>query len=1849
MKTKLLGAVAGVLLAVTGMPAIARLSSPTVANAAQAADPSKNPHYFGPYPNWVNSPQAMSDAVVTISGGGGAGAEAVATVEPTTGAITKIDVTVPGSGYTGNPNVTITAPVIAPRTVATATAQISTGAISSITVDETGYGFKAPVATLTPQPGHLPTTPATVVASGGVDDMAIVSGGVGYTNPTVEFTLPDRPGGTQATGTATQTGGVITGVAVVDPGSGYITAPGVTIKEGTTINPDAAVVTSTINVTQVDVDAGGAGYTGKPTISIMDVVDPVHPTNPPIDRNASGTVTISSLGAVTSITMGNHGAGYLTPGLRKFVDTLPGMGQAGENNLHTYIPTAVADTETYPGTDYYEIAVVQFRHQFSQDIPATLVRGYVQLSTSVVPGDNRTQLFNEMLTGAPVPVLLNGQPVYATDAPQYLGPTIIASKNRPVRVLFRNLLPAGSAGDLFIPVDTTVMGSGMGPDATTLDPTTKVPLENVVDQGTVTDGVRNPMCGNSPKPATCYTENRAELHLHGGITPWISDGTPHQWITPANETGTLYPKGVSVQNVPDMPDPGPGAETFFYTNQQSARLMFYHDHSWGITRLNVYAGEAAGYIITDDVEQSLFGSSGLFPDLGEGTPLIVQDKTFVASDARMAQLDPTWDKASWGGIGSLWVPHVYMPAQNPSAPSGQNPFGRWMYGSWFWPPATNVKYAPILNPYYDPTCDPSTAAFCEPQMIPGTPNISVGMEAFNDTPLVNGTAYPTTTLDPKTYRFRVLNAANDRFFNLQWYVADPTTGTLSEVALKQSEVDAAQTDPVVQPTVDTAKSPVGPSWVQIGTEGGFLPMPVIVPNQQVTYITDPTRFDVGNVDKHSLMLAPAERADVIVDFSQYRGKTLILYNDAPAAYPARQPNMDYYTGDPNLTASGGAPTTLPGYGPNTRTIMQVKVSTKAPAVAFDRPNTTLDGMGRLTAAFTHHLDGNNQPAGVFEKSQHPIIVGQAAYNVALGTSFIQTGWCSAPKNPTPDCDGFARIQEQGGTPFKFDTLNNTKLSIPFEPKGMHDEMNSASFDEYGRMSANMGLEAPGATPILQNIVLYPFVNPATEILDANALPSSLNVTKISSASDGTQIWKITHNGVDTHPIHFHLFDVQLINRVTWDGIIIPPEPTELGWKETVRVSPLEDTIVAVRPIVPTLPFNLPDSRRPLNPAMPIGATGDLNGTLNGQEAGFNNTDPLGQPMTTAISNDVVNFGWEYVFHCHILSHEEMDMMRPMIVHFSSTKPAAPTNVAAARTVDKLAATVTWTDPTPIDMTNLTTWGSRQNEIGFKVERATLGAGNVPAAYAQIGTSLANETEYFDATADRYTSYAYRISAWNEAGSTSSVVVNSFGQPMAPTALTARVQPRVGNVALAQVALSWTNNNLAYQPGDTIDVERAVGAGAYTNLAHLATTATSYVDATVDPGAYHYQVFVNRAGNSSGYAGPVDVSVGNTNMVLTNTPNPGVLGSIITFSVAVTSGGVSPNPAVPTGTVQFSVNGSNVNVPLDGAGNASYNTSSLSVGTYTITATYQGDAIFPSATATATQTVTLRPTTVVVASSRNPSTPAASVTLTATVAPVTGAGTPAGVVQFTITNGASPNTVTSANLVNGVASYTTSSLSTMAHTVTATYNGSSSFQGSTSSAFTQTVSKVSSTLTLSSATNPAVWGQTGGVKATLNTTLATGNVIFTVDGTAQAGIALVSGVATLNYSSLSVGTHSISASYAGDSSYNASSSASNLSQVINKASTTVSLSSSKNPAARGTVLTFTATVRVTAPGGGTAVGTVQFKVGTTNLGAAVTVNGAGVATVTSSTLAVGANSITAVYSGNTNYNTSTSTALNQTIQ
>ena len=1346
-------------------PQIAQATLP-----ASATDASVVPHYFGPYPNYANSPQAGVDASVAITGDG-TGAAATAAVDPASGAITGYTVTSPGSGYTtATVNVTGSGTGAAPGAVTIN----SSGVVTGVTVDAPapGYvGYTTPTVAFT---GGGASVQAVGSATGGVFDVTVTNGGTLYTAPIIDFDLPDDPNGVQATGSVQIDGsGVVTGVTIVNPGSGYWTAPGATIYDVNRFQPGTgtgATVTSTLVINGVNLTTFGTGYTGAPSVAFGDTTG--------LGSGATATAS-TDFGAITAIALGAGGSGYITAGIKKFVDTLPGLGASGANNLvqanglGQYIPVAVPDTTTYPGTDYYEIAVVQYRERLSSSLPVegTLLRGYVQLSTSVVPGA-QIALTNANIDPAvaPTPILLpNGSPALGVDGPHYLGPIISATKDRPVRILFRDLLPTGVAGDLFLPVDTTVMGSGMGPLGDQTPPT---------DNGTVTDGVRNPACNEgfmTGMPDMCYTQNRATLHLHGGITPWISDGTPHQWITPAGET-TSYPKGVSVQNVPDMPDPGPGAQTFFYTNQQSARLMFYHDHSFGITRLNVYAGEAAGYLITDKAEKALV-NGGIIPGAANTIPLVIEDKTFVPSSSALAQEDPTWNAARWGGEGNLWLPHVYMPAQNPGSPTGASAFGRWMYGPWFWPPATGTQYGPIDNPYYDPLCDPNVILpdgsnqFCEPQQIPGTPNLSVGMEAFNDTPVVNGTAYPTATLDPSSYRLRILNAANDRFWNLQWYVADPTTldpttglPTLTEVALKPAEVAAAQTDPNVYPTPDTTLSPAGPDWVQIGTEGGFLPAPTTVSGHQpTTWITDQTRFDWGNVKDHSLLLAPAERADVIVDFSAYAGKTLILYNDAPAAFPARVPGYDYYTGDPNLSPSG-APSTLPGYGPNTRTIMQIHVAPITPAATFNRT--------ALNNAFKHHANGS----GVFESSQNPIIVGQAAYNSAYGTNFASAGWCSSPSNPTAKCDGFARIQEQGGMNFKFDTLTGHQLSLPIQPKGIHDEMNSSTFDPFGRMEANMGLEAPGATPLLQNIILYPYSNPSTEVLNgfANQVSAQgdFSVTPISTSSDGTQIWKITHNGVDTHPLHFHLYDVQLINRVTWDNIIMPPEPSELGWKDTVRVSPLQDTIVAVRPIIPKLPFGVLDSHRLLNPALPEGATD-----------GFSSIGPDGNAIPT-ITNVMTDFYWEYVWHCHILSHEEMDMMRPVNVVVPHSLPAIPDPVTA---LGNAGVDLTWTDGTPVTYTDPLTfanWGDPAGEVGYHIKRADVAPDLSVGPYTTIANVQANATAFHDPVGPG--NFSYIVAAYNESGESQSTPVQASSSTVTLTVTLAGTG--LGSVASTPVGI-----------------------------------------------------------------------------------------------------------------------------------------------------------------------------------------------------------------------------------------------------------------------------------------------------------------------------------------------------------------------------------------------------------------------------------------------------------------------------
>ncbi len=157
---------------------------------------------------------------------------------------------------------------------------------------------------------------------------------------------------------------------------------------------------------------------------------------------------------------------------------------------------------------------------------------------------------------------------------------------------------------------------------------------------------------------------------------------------------------------------------------------------------------------------------------------------------------------------------------------------------------------------------------------------------------------------------------------------------------------------------------------------------------------------------------------------------------------------------------------------------------------------------------------------------------------------------------------------------------------------------------------------------------------------------------------------------------------------------------------------------------------------------------------------------------------------------------------------------------------------------------------------------------------------------------------------------------------------------------------------------------------------------------------------------------------------------------------------------------------------------------------------------------------------------------------------------------------------------------------------------------------------------------------------------TGLVEF-FDGSSELGTASTSGnSATLSTTSLTAGAHSVSAQYLGDGNFIGSASPA-VSQVVGQASTTTSLAASPVTSVFGQLVTFTATVSALAPGSETPTGTVTFLDGSSTLGMS-TLNDAGTAYFSTSTLTVGSHPITAVYDSDGNFTTSTSSAVSPTV-
>lgn len=295
----------------------------------------------------------------------------------------------------------------------------------------------------------------------------------------------------------------------------------------------------------------------------------------------------------------------------------------------------------------------------------------------------------------------------------YPGPTFEVNRDQTIKVRWTNDLRDGSGNALqhFLPYDNTIHGAG-----------------------------------------AMFPEARMVPHVHGAVTDEASDGYPEWWVSPdANAAGNVFggPAGNSILTT--------------FTNNQRAANNWYHDHSMGITRLNVYAGMAGFFNIRDSEEAALGLPSGEYE-----IPLLLQDRSFYED------------------------------------------------GQLFYPAGPGDVTSPGVG-------DPLTGLVGD---FPG--DASQVPRFLADANLVNGKVWPYLEVEPRKYRFRMLNGANTRFYDLQ---LEPQPG-------------AASSDPVL--------------FHQIGTDSGLL---------------------ATTSQRASVALSPADRVDAVVDFSEFQpGDTLLLTN-----------------------------------------------------------------------------------------------------------------------------------------------------------------------------------------------------------------------------------------------------------------------------------------------------------------------------------------------------------------------------------------------------------------------------------------------------------------------------------------------------------------------------------------------------------------------------------------------------------------------------------------------------------------------------------------------------------------------------------------------------------------------------------------------------------------------------------------------------------------------------------------------------------------------------------------------------------------------------------------------------------
>jgi len=576
----------------------------------------------------------------------------------------------------------------------------------------------------------------------------------------------------------------------------------------------------------------------------------------------------------------------------------------------------------------------------------------------------------------------------------------------------------------------------------------------------------------------------AVVHLHGNEVYSAYDGHPDAWWTPG-----FAQKGKSFLT-----------NTYNYPNAQEATTLWFHDHTLGIVRLNVYAGLEGFYFIRDNRDTGLATNPITLPSGNQEAELLLADRQFDTN-------------------GQLYFPASDNPA-NLNGPPGN----------------------PDKHPFWIP-------------------------EFFGDVITVNGKSWPSMEVQPRRYRFRFVNGSNARFFIMQMF--------------NQQGVDMHQ------------NGAPGPAIWQIGSDGGLFNNPV--------KLDDPANganacagSPIGNnVDVRAgakcLFLAPAERADVIVDFGGQAGKTFTLKNFAVIPFPSGSPTG---FGAPDATADGlvmqfkvdlplqGTDTTFnpAGSHPALRAAPIVNIKTIAPNKK--RQLILVEEEGD-----TANPDGPGSP--VDDGDPVESLINNTKWNGNReGTTIVVPG-------STSNGHGVSATETpQEGSTELWEVANLTGDAHPIHIHLVQFQVISRQTFDVDSYLTDWMAAFPGGT-------FNGFNFPPGIYIPGFGPPLTYNVLNSAGALGG----------------NLNFDAAKYLQQGACAGGACPvraPEGTDSGWKDTIKMFPGEITRIAVR-----------------------WAPQDIaaNATTAGQD--YFSFDPTGGPG--------------YIEHCHILDHEDNEFMRPMLI------------------------------------------------------------------------------------------------------------------------------------------------------------------------------------------------------------------------------------------------------------------------------------------------------------------------------------------------------------------------------------------------------------------------------------------------------------------------------------------------------------------------------------------------------------------------------------------------------------------------